>query len=224
MVTEPGGPGRRRGRGVWWGVGGALVASAVWAVTVLTVPSLVHRDTVTPAAPQTAGYRLVDDLCGTARLTSFGQLYPSPSGTPYHYTTRTRALDDMYCSQYRKKVGSDSAYYSIYLQVQLHKVTDPRPEFEAQRDGLDQRRYQITPVPGLGDEAYLGYLDDPGAGDKTWHYLTHVLYVRQGGMTCYTSWSGSYQEGKGAAPDREQVRLALMSDTRELLRALGGTV
>ncbi len=225
--SEPGGDGpgpagERVGRKLWWGIGGALVASAVWAAAVLMVPSLVHDDS-TPNRPPLAGYRVVDDLCTTARLTAFGQLYPTPSGSPYHYSTHHRALDEMYCSQYRKKVGGDQDYYTLYLQVQLHHEVDPRPEFEAQREGLAQRHYQISPVAGLGDEAYVGYLDDPGQGAPDQHYLTQVLYVRQGGMTCYTSWSASYQDGRGGGPDREQVRTALLSDTRELLRALGGS-
>ncbi|MFF0391251.1 hypothetical protein ACFYS8_21600 [Kitasatospora sp. NPDC004615] len=219
--TDGPGPGRPRHR-LWWGIGGALVASAVWAATILTVPTLINGDSTT-SARSVAGYRTVDDLCTTARLTTFSQLYPVPTGTPYHYTTRHRALDEMYCGQYRKKVGGDQDYYTLYLQVQLHHEVDPRPEFDAQREGLAQRHYQISPVPGLGDAAYIGYLDDPDRGAPGSHYLTQVLYVRQGGMTCYTSWSASYQDGRGTAPDREQVRTALLSDTRELLRTLGGS-
>ncbi|MEV7120062.1 hypothetical protein [Kitasatospora griseola] len=221
--TGPGGPRRSRsGHGLWWGIGGALAASVVWATTVLTVPSLINGDS-TSGSPSVAGYRVVDDLCTTARLTTFSQLYPAPSGSPYHYTTRHRALDEMYCSQYRKRVGGDQDLYTLYLQVQLHHEVDPRPEFDAQRDGLAQRRYLISTVPGLGDAAYVGYLDDPDRSSPGRHYLTQVLYVRQGGMTCYTSWSASYQDGRGTAPDRDQVRTALVSDTRELLRALGGS-
>ncbi|MFD8480760.1 hypothetical protein [Kitasatospora sp. NPDC059673] len=220
--TDRPSPSRPR-HGLRWGIGGALVASAVWAATILTVPSLINDDS-TPHTPNVAGYRMVDNLCTTARLTTFSQLYPTPSGTPYHYTTHHRALDEMYCSQYRKKVGGDQDYYTLYLQVQLHHEVDPRPEFDAQREGLAQRRYQISPVPGLGDAAYIGYLDDPDRSNPGQHYLTQVVYVRQGGMTCYTSWSASYQDGKTAAPDREQIRTALLSDTRELLRTLGGPV
>ncbi|WP_354640318.1 hypothetical protein [Kitasatospora camelliae] len=211
-----------RGRGLLWGVGGVLLASAIWTVSVLAVPGIVAGHRTRPTG--VAGYRVVDDLCATARLSRFGQLYPSQSGTPYHYTTRHGALDDMYCSQYRKKAGSDSEHYSLYLETQLHKAVDPAGEFEAQREGLRQRRYQISAVPDLGDDAYVGYLDDPSTSDRTWHYLTQVLYVRQGGMTFYAGWSGSYQEGKSAPPDREEVRVALLADGREVLRTLGGTL
>ncbi|MER8186362.1 hypothetical protein [Kitasatospora sp. NPDC094015] len=204
-------------------MGGAVLASALWTAALLTVPGIV-----TPAgakAPDLASYRVVDNLCETVELAKLSQLYPAPSGTPYHYATRHAALDDMYCSQYRKKLSGDSEYVSLYLDVQLHRKTDPRPEFEAQRAGLQQRKYQISLVPSLGDDAYLGYLDDTSGSDKSWHYLTQVLYVRQGGMTYYASWSGSYQEGKSAVvPDREAIRQALLIDSRDALKVLGGRV
>ncbi|MFC8717026.1 hypothetical protein [Kitasatospora sp. NPDC057198] len=212
-----------RGRGVWWGVGGALLASAVWSVAVLTLPPLVRGVLGGPSAPAPAGYRAADDLCATATLPAFARLYPSPSGSPYHYTTRHRVMDEMYCSQYRRQTDGDPEHYSLYLQVQLHHQVDPRPEFGAQREGLAQRHYLITPVSELGDEAYLGYLDDRGRDDSGRHYLTQVLYVRQGGMTCYAGWSGSYQDGRTTAPDLDRIRSALVSDTRDMLRGLGGS-
>ncbi|MDH6125198.1 hypothetical protein [Kitasatospora sp. GP82] len=212
--------GRGSRRGLWWGVAGALVASAVWAAAVITVPGLVSSGA---KAPSLSGYHLVDDLCATARLNRFTQLYPAQSGTPYHYSTRHSALDDMYCSEYLKKSSGESEYSSLYLEAQLHKVTDPRPEFAAQRSSLQQRRYTITEVPNLGDEAYIGYLDDPSSTDRTWHYLTQVLYVRDGGLTYYLSWSGSYQAGKTNPPDQDTIRQALLMDSRDVLKSIGGT-
>ncbi|MER5639206.1 hypothetical protein ABT095_19875 [Kitasatospora sp. NPDC002227] len=218
LPPAPRRPSRRRG--LWWGVGGAVVASAVWATAVLTVPAMVAPDT---GAPGLHGYHLVADLCATARFNRFSQLYPSQSGQPYHYSTRHPALDDMYCSEYLKKSSGDSDYYSLYAEAELHKEVDPAPEFAAQRESLRQRKYQITEVPAIGEEAYVGFLDDPSSSDRTWHYLTQVLYVRDGGLTYYLSWSGSYQEGHSAPPDRDTVRQALMMDTRDVLRALGPT-
>ncbi|GAA2137346.1 hypothetical protein GCM10009760_17720 [Kitasatospora kazusensis] len=203
-----------------WGIAGALVASGVWAAAVITVPGLV---TAKSTAASLHGYRLVDDLCATARFERFTQLYPSQSGSPYHYSTRHPALDDMYCSEYVKKNTTDAEYSSLYLEVQLHKAVDDRPEFAAQRESLRQRKYQITEVPDLGEQAYVGYLDEPSSSDRTWHFLTQVLYVRDGGLTYYLSWSGSYQEGKSTPPDRDTIRQALVMDTRDILRAVGGT-
>jgi hypothetical protein len=198
-------------------VAGALVASAVWATAVVTVPDLVTGSA--PLSP--AGYRMVDDICAAARLNRFTQLYPAQSGAPYHYSTRHSARDDMYCSQYRKRADGDNEYSSLYLEVQLHKATDPSPEFAAQRAGLGQRLYRITAVPGLGQEAYLGFLDDSGKPDRSWHHLTQVLYVRDGALTYYLSWSGSYQAGRNNPPDQEAVRQALVMDSRDVLKIIG---
>lgn len=212
-------PPRRSRRHLVWGAASAALTSAVWATAVLTVPGLVTLPE--GSAPDLKAYRVVDDLCTTAKLNRFSQLYPAQSGTPYHYSTRHAALDDMYCSKYLKKSSGETEYSSLYMQAQLHRRTDPRAEFEAQQSGLRQRHYQITEVPELGEQAYLGYLDDRSSSDRSWHYLTQVLYVRDGALTYYLSWSGSYQEGKGVEPDRETIRQALLMDSRDLLRALG---
>ncbi|MER5864548.1 hypothetical protein [Kitasatospora sp. NPDC002040] len=209
---------RPRRRPLLWGALSALLTSAIWAVAVLTVPGLVTLPE--RRSPDMGSYRVVDDLCTTAKLNRFTQLYPAQSGTPYHYSTRHAALDDMYCSKYLKKSTGETEYSSLYMQAQLHRQTDPRGEFEAQQSGLRQRKYLITEVPELGDQAYVGYLDDRSSSDRTWHYLTQVLYVRDGGLTYYLSWSGSYQEGKAVAPDRETIRQALLMDSRDVLRAL----
>ncbi|MFD9128390.1 hypothetical protein [Kitasatospora sp. NPDC059571] len=219
-AQAPPGRGRQRVRGLLWGVGGVLLASAVWATAVLTVPKLVATG---DPAPGTGPYHLVDDMCTDARLTTFASLYPTESGKPYHYSTRHSALDDMYCSQYLKKTGADTDYVSLYLEAQLHKAVDPQPEFDAQRAGLEQRHYQTSSVPDLGQDAYVGYLDDPSTSDASWHYITQVLYVRDRGLTYYLSWSGSFQNGKTSPPDREQIRQALIIDSRAVLHTLGGS-
>ncbi|MDH6110474.1 MULTISPECIES: hypothetical protein [unclassified Kitasatospora] len=202
-----------------WGFTGALLASAVWTAVVWSVPSMV----VTASSPlPVGGYRTPDDLCAAVRFVSFDRLYPVASGAPYHYTTRTPALDDMYCSQYLKRVADDSGYITLSMEVQLHRAVSAAPEFDAQRGGFEQRDFEVGDVPGLGDRAFVAFLDDHSGSDPTRHYLTQSLFVRDGALTCYLTWSGSYQAGKESAPDRESVREALVMDTRDALRAIGG--
>jgi hypothetical protein len=111
---------------------------------------------------------------------------------------------------------------TLYLEVQLHHAVNPVPEFRAQRAGFAQRHFQLSEVPRLGDEAFVAYLDDQNGADHNRHYLTQTLYVRDGAMTYYLNWSGSYLAGKETAPDRDTIREALLIDTRDALRALGG--
>lgn len=213
---DRGGRVRQRAR---WGLAGALLASAVWTAAVWTVPSLV----ATASSPlRLGGYRTPDDLCGSVRFVQFDRLYPVPSGAPYHYTTRSPALDDSYCGQSLKRVAADTGSVSLAMEVQLHRAVSAAPEFDAQRSGLEQRKFQVSDVAGLGERAFAAYLDDHSGSDPTRHYLTQALYVRDGGLTCYLTWSGSYQAGQESPPDRESIRQALVIDTRDALRALGG--
>ncbi len=118
--------------------------------------------------------------------------------------------------------SSSDEYASLYVRVNLHKAVNAAPEFDAERTGMQQQRYRTTDVPGLGEAAYLAFRDEPGTTDRTWHSVSQELQVRDGGMTYYLSWSGSYQDGKSTPPDRETIRQALLADSRDLLKALGG--
>ena len=206
-----------------WAFTGAVLASVVWGGVVLSVPGLV----TTTTSPQSVhGYRPVDDLCRTAGLVRFTQLYPNPDDSPSHHTERHPALDSMSCVLSLQRNSSTSSsgddYASLYLRVELHKAVNASSEFDAERAGMQQQHYQTSDVPGLGEEAYLAFRDEVGAADRSWHSVSHELQVRDGGMTYYLSWSGSYQDGKSTPPDRETIRQALLADSRDLLKALGG--
>ncbi len=209
--------GRRVLWGAVWGFTGAVFTSAVWTVALCAVPSMVS----TASSPLPAGgYRTSEDLCEAVRLDSFSRLYPVHTGTPYHYTTRHHALDDMYCGQSLKRSSGEGAYVSVNLEAQLHRTVSAAPEFDAQRAGFEQRGYQVEVVADLGDQAFAAFLDDQSGADHSWHYLTQSLYVQEGALTCCLHWSGSYQEGKGGAPDREEIRQALLADVRDAMHAL----
>lgn len=216
-MARPASRNRRVLRRAGWGFTGAVLASVVWTGALWTVPSMV----ATASSPlPSADFRTSEDLCEAVRFGAFSELYPVRAGSPYHYTTRFRALDEMYCSQSLKRASGDTGYVALTFETQLHRSVNARPEFEAQRAGLEQRGYQVGGVPDLGDQAFLGYLDDRSGADRSWHYLTQSLYVRDGALTCCLRWSGSYQEGKGGVPDREGIRQALLTDARGALRSL----
>lgn len=222
----PGGSGRPGSlrRNAVWAFVGALLASAGWATAVVTVPGLVSDDGDTGPL-SVRGYRVVDDLCTVAKLSQLQTIYTTPDDTPYHNTNRHDALDTMYCSLQLKQSSSSSSadYASVYLRAELHKAVNPTPEFTANKAAWEKQRYQITAVTGLGDEAYLAYRDEPSSTSKTWHNVTHELNVRDGGVTFYLSWSDSYEtDKKNDIPDRDKIKQALIADTREALKAIGG--
>ncbi|MCX4749039.1 hypothetical protein OG455_26625 [Kitasatospora sp. NBC_01287] len=217
--SAPAPRGRRSLLRARWGFAGALVASVLWTAAVWTVPGLARAPS---AALPIGGYRLTDNLCGTAPLSRLGQLYPVSAAASNHFTTRNKALDETNCTEYLKKSATDTEYVSLYLDAQLHHAVNPAPEFQAQRASYAQRQFEVSDVPQLGDQAYAGYQDQQNGTDHNRHFLTQMVYVRDGAMTYYLIWSTSYEEGKETAPDRDGIRQALVIDTRDALRALGG--
>ncbi|MET9617531.1 hypothetical protein [Kitasatospora indigofera] len=224
--AQPVSEGRRGNlrRNAGWAFVGAALASVVWTAVVLAVPGMI----TTKGSPLgLRGYQAVDDLCAKAKLVKFSQIYRKPDDTPNHRTDRAPALDSMSCVLTLQQgsvggSGDDTEYASLYAQVGLHKAVNVSAEFDAEKAGRRQAGYRITDVPGFGDSAYTAYRDETSGSDKSWHSVTHELLLREGGMTYYLSWSGSYQDGKTSVPEQETIRQALLADSRDLLKAIGG--
>ncbi|MFE2294477.1 hypothetical protein [Streptomyces sp. NPDC059452] len=213
--------GRRRGHGLLWGAAGALVASAVWASAVFAYGIGGDRK------PETHGYQLGERSCSALRLTaltaSVGKREEPPSlssGTIGH-----PALDSVTCSTSLGSSGGSSKEWSSQLHVwmvaELHKETDPRPEFEARGGvasllGNEPERSEL--VPGLGDLAYLLVVDEYDA----------ELRVLEGGavitLSISLNWdytgSGDGDAPPPDAPGVEQYHPDLISDMRDLMKRL----
>ncbi|MER5603622.1 hypothetical protein [Streptomyces sp. NPDC002265] len=113
--------------------------------------------------------------------------------------------------------------YTVGITVTLHKTTDPRAEFEAQRRvtalGVVPED-SVKTVPGLGDKAYLV---TQGLGSTE-------LRVVEGGAVLSLSLSGvpRYMDegeddviGEGpATPDLSPYQSAMVSDMRDLMASL----
>jgi hypothetical protein len=153
-----------------WGAGGVLLASAVWAGG-LRVWAAQHD-----GRPDLHGYVLGDSPCagGTlAPLTTSLHADQTAAVTPAAARLGP-ALDQIRCtlSVDAHDGAGGSAHYDVYVTIDLHKRTDPRPEFEdqAQIDGTD-----LTPVksaravPGLGDEAVAQMLSRQSEELKVLH-------------------------------------------------------
>jgi hypothetical protein len=170
------------GRAALWTVVGAVVASAAWAGGVLLL-----RDGGSDA--DLRGYHVVGDLCDSADFSPFGPGF-KPSSSHTACTSKGDALDSMTCSQSMEgDSGASSLSAYTYLQFDLHKKTDPGAEFTDTWKGYTQHKdekYEVTPVSGLGDEAYVISSDSlsSASGER---YVT--VAVRDGWMTYSENWT-----------------------------------
>ncbi|MFB8023128.1 hypothetical protein ACFC36_31655 [Streptomyces rubiginosohelvolus] len=230
--AEQGAPsGRRRWHGALWGVAGALTASAVWAAAVFGYG--IGGD----GKPDARGYRVESGSCAAMELKELARALGRPEsettteldGIEHPALHRIRCTVDFPESELGERDGGDGAgWYKGYqasLTAELHKETDPRPEFEASStlteiEGAGVER--VERVPDLGDRAYLLIMDDNSLR----------LNVVEGGavVTLALSASLSYNESEGESeeemPDapEEPETLAyqghLINDMRDVMKAL----
>ncbi|MFF2195327.1 hypothetical protein [Streptomyces sp. NPDC058157] len=202
-ATGPAGSERPLRAGHWrWALGGALVASAVFAGV------LVVQERYGEAGPPIR-YRHSEQLCTETPLKAVGTaLGGLDRGVPSN--GEDAALDWSNC--FANGSREDQAFVS-YAQVlvELHKKTDPAPEFAAV-PVLDP---YVMPLPaervsGLGERAVLsGSLQAPR------------LQVLDGGavFTLTVHWWGRGDSGKSDL-DGDAVKAAMVEDMRALLTRL----
>ncbi|MCW8383848.1 hypothetical protein [Streptomyces justiciae] len=226
VERSPGRPLRRR---PWlWALGGAAAASALWTATLLLLPPANHN-------PDLRGYRLDQESCKSARLTSLQEaLAPnSVPDTSDDELLRHPALDQVHCSlAFQKTAAGEAAeqggHWSVTatvdISVALHKRTDPRDEFDADRRVTGSgvvATDQVRPVPGLGDEAFLIAED---MGHTELRVLDGAAVVTLGLSTTSYYQSDTGADGAvGAGPDLPDVSTywpAMISDMRELMSDL----
>ncbi|MCX4627847.1 hypothetical protein [Streptomyces sp. NBC_01443] len=206
-AEEPESP-RERVRGprrAWlWALGGAVLASAVWAGV------LTAQDRFGDAAPRIA-YRHVEDLC-KVKLTAVSGSTEQLTG---HYGRHEEhpALDWAYCAHGAPYVDGRLSY-EVEVLVRLHKKTDPRTEFGAGPTGLGgigamaSSGGEVEQVPGLGERALLTHRV---GGSR--------LEVLDGGavFSLTVQW---YGEPDAADPDEAAVQAAMVEDMRALMTSL----
>ncbi|WP_031085578.1 hypothetical protein [Streptomyces sp. NRRL WC-3549] len=211
-----------------WALGGAVVASVLWAAS-------WYAYGTGDRAPDLHGYRLDDGLCAELPLTSLGAAIAprQPPGEGEAWVARHEALDRQQCSVPLASVplgegesGGWSRDFTVSVVVELHKKTDPGPEFEARardtgRDGGDEGTLEA--VPDLGDTAFLRTSEDGSA----------ELSVREGGavfvldVSSVTSYMSDDEYGEALdvepdAPETAPFQPALISDMRGLMDRLKG--
>ncbi|MFF4354843.1 hypothetical protein [Streptomyces sp. NPDC001530] len=147
-----------------WALGGASAASALWAAVVLLL-GLGNQ------GADLRGYRLDHESCKSARLASLQKalaLKSVPDATDDD-VLKHPALDQVHCSlaflrnAENKPGGRSGGHWTVNTTVgvsaALHKRTDPRGEFDADRrvtgSGVVVAADDVRPVPDLGDEAFV---------------------------------------------------------------------
>ncbi|MEU9302947.1 hypothetical protein [Streptomyces sp. NPDC048269] len=201
----PGEPVRRPARPWLWAVGGALLASAVWAGTLA-----VSKDRFS-SAPRIA-YRHSADLCKEAPLTSVsGAAVKLVRDVPRR--GEHAALDWSSCAYSADSTQEGRLFFQAQAVVQLHKRTDPGAEFGAS-PGLGTSLWEGVPtgeqeqVPGLGERAVF---TRQAKGPR--------LQVLDGGAV-FTILVGWFGEPDAPDPDEDAIKAAMIEDMRTLMAAL----
>ncbi|MFG3406077.1 hypothetical protein [Streptomyces sp. NPDC048142] len=216
--------GRRYGAGLLWAAAGALVASAVWAAAVFGYGFGEGK-------PDLRGYRLGEKPCVAMQLKALSGSVGKAESEPTELSGRVEhpAIDRVDCAvslapfEVSEEERGDgwSVQVSVSMRVELHKETDPGPEFEAlstEADPFGNEVAEVEGIPGLGDSAYLVTRDDQSS----------LVAVRDGGvvmtlgMSVSTTYDGDddYPEGEVDVPDLTPYQGDLLSDAHEVLDAL----
>lgn len=211
MPGGPQGPGGGAGKAVLWSVVGAVVASALWGGGLLLFGKGGTADA------DLRGYTVQKNLCTTEDISAFKSTYPTDDDDPSKYTAKSASVDEMYCDVGLEMDGSSYADAYLSVEVDLHKKSDPQPEFAdswrtyAQHDD----DYKVTTVSGVGDEGYL--ITEDGTSSR---YVT--LAVRDGWMTYSMRWS-AYDTGDSddaTMPTIDEATEWVKSSTRATLPRL----
>jgi hypothetical protein len=208
--------GRGAGRAVLWAAVGALAASAAWAAGIFLTDGF--GDTA-----DLRGYSVPSNLCSGADRSSFKDHYPEDdsSSASSRSSLKSDALDQGYCSLGLKESGSTYSDAYLTLQADLHKKSDPGPEFTAvwKNYGDSHTDYDVERARGIGDEAYIVTYDTLSGSSSGSRYV--ILAVRDGWLTYtmnYSVYSSSYSSSD--PPRLDEVAEWMRTDARSTLENL----
>ncbi|MEU9404498.1 hypothetical protein AB0E08_02130 [Streptomyces sp. NPDC048281] len=215
-AAAPATGGNAAGRAVLWAVVGAVVASAAWAGGLFLTGGF-------GSSADLRGYRAPANLCSSADYSSFKDEYPVDDSSPTKNVMKDPALEQSYCSLSLKKTSTSYGDAYLSMEVDLHKKTDPGPEFTAtwKNYGDSHSDYDVTPVQGIGDEAYL-VTQDTSNGSTTSGSRYATLAVRDGWMTFtmyYSAYFSTYDSDTDP-PTLDDVTGWLRTDTKSTLEQL----
>ncbi|MEV6339637.1 hypothetical protein AB0M12_33575 [Nocardia vinacea] len=191
-------PPKSGGKGWLWALGAVVVTSAVWAGAMFAIGAFDAGKADISKDADLRGYKYIANLCDitdTSPYTSAGFTLSKTDSSgdtyPKHDGSKHAAVDTMGCDVRFTPSGSSEKYdyAAIYTSAQVHKQTNPGPEFTASYETWTQSEYgkdaKVDKISGLGDEAYVitgkHKSDDPTADVS--------LAVRDGWATYHISWS-----------------------------------
>ncbi|MGW4770973.1 hypothetical protein ACWEO2_23400 [Nocardia sp. NPDC004278] len=215
-------PPKSGGKGWLWALGAIVLTSAVWAVAMFAIGAFDAGKADISKDADLRGYKYIENLCDitdTSPYTSAGfTLSKSDSSGetyPKHDGSKHAAVDSMGCDVRFAPSGSSEKYdyAAIYTSAQVHKQSNPGPEFTASYETWTQSEYgkdsKVEKVSGLGDEAYVitgkHKSDDPTADVS--------VAVRDGWTTYHISWS-QYS----SSTSRSSGKILSTAEATELLK------
>ncbi|MFI8288932.1 hypothetical protein ACIGBL_07270 [Streptomyces sp. NPDC085614] len=191
-----------------WAVGGAVVASALWGGGLYA-----HERYEAGRGVDLGGYRSVGDVCAKAELKALSGELGEVSRDGNGSRQEDPALERATCSAI---IGSPDTGFSVDVYYELHKVTDPGPEFEAR---LGDLRTEAERVDGLGEVAYFDR-DENDLG--AWIRVLDGQVEIEISLQRLQNWDGEKNEAVPQAKtiDLSGVDALLAQDMKALMAAL----
>ncbi|MEU4122756.1 hypothetical protein [Streptomyces virginiae] len=203
LAPRGGADGAAGARRPWlWALGGAVIASAVWAGGLYAFGDRL-------AAPGIS-YRATENLCEDFRARALGKI----AGDLHRYRPMNQqnhhpAVRGAICVLQN---GETQSTLTVRAQVDLHQKTDPGPEFDVPSLWLaaDVGKGRTESVQGLGERAVVFVAPGDGA--------VQLRVLDDGAVfTLETYGNGS---GGNTPADSAALQTAMIEDARELMAAL----
>ncbi|MEU4731026.1 hypothetical protein [Streptomyces sp. NPDC023588] len=189
-----------------WALGGVVVASAVWAGGLYAFGDRLSEPTLS--------YRASKNLCEDFKARTLSGLTGDlHKNRPVNEESSHPAVYGAVCVL--ENGGDGPRDFTVGVQVDLHKKTDPSAEFDV--PPLELIAYtgdlRTEEVPGLGERAVM----TAPAGDQTL-----ALKVLDGGAVFSLQANAATFEEKNGRPatDATAVQAAMIEDMRALMTAL----
>ncbi|MGW0120149.1 hypothetical protein [Streptomyces sp. NPDC003327] len=203
VLTDAPPPRPPRARRPWpWALGGALLASAVWA------GGLYAYGQKQETGPDLAGYAHVENLCEAAELKALTAALGDRGQDGTGFVVNEPEISESSCMV---AFGPANSGLSLDITYTLHKVVDPGPEFAVRAEQFGV----IQAVGGIGERAFF---DDQGGEGGT-------LRVLDGQAEFLLNLNRSYSEVDGklvetAPVDLTGIDVPMIQDTLALMAAL----